>query len=413
MFKYLLIFIFTFFGTKLYSDPFTNEIGLIGEPETIEEVNTEEIVDTESIVEDEIDTAELNAEDLFDNTEEEISSVEEIVEKTTDDVTEEETQIITVLNIDPIVAYSLKDYTLKGTALSKESKVKFKRAKIKKFDHAQTPTTHTIEKNDTIEKIAFKYGFPLREIELANALYPGSRKLVVGNKLVIPNRFHIVKEGQTLSSIADRYNINPIQLASYNDVTDENVLLIGDKLLLPFFIHVTDLNETMSEIAGRYEREVAELIEFNKLDEKTLVLNENQLIKIPIYANQNIDYQNLEKKSINDFEIDKKNLAIVQINSGQYMVREGDRIGNKDGVIVSIESTRMIVLEDNIEYEFLINTPIVGQAIASLPQTTTEAIGEGIMETIDEAIGNDQPKENNNDENTNAETITNVEDLFN
>ena len=37
------------------------------------------------------------------------------------------------------------------------------------------------------------YGFSLREIELANAIYPGSRKLVTGDKLVIPNRFHIVK----------------------------------------------------------------------------------------------------------------------------------------------------------------------------------------------------------------------------
>ena len=413
MFKYLFILFLTFYSTKLYSDPFTNEIGLISEPDVIEEAKNEEIIDTENIIDDEIDTAELNTEDLFDNSVDEIDKVDEVVEKITDGETEEETQIITVLNVDPMVAYSLKDYTLKGTALSKESKAKFKRAKIKKFDRAMTPTTHTIEENDTIEKIAFKYGFPLREIELANALYPGSRKLVIGDKLVIPNRFHIVKEGQTLSSIADRYNISPIQLASYNDITDENVLLIGDKLLLPFFIHVTDLNETMSEIAGRYEREVEELIEFNKLDENTLVLNENQLIKIPIYANQNIDYENLEKKSINDFEIDKKNLAIVQINSGQFMVREGDRIGNKDGVIVSIESTRMIVLEDNIEYEFLINTPIVGQAIASLPQTTTEVIGEGIMETIDEALGDNEISENNNDENANTETITNVEDLFN
>ena len=54
------------------------------------------------------------------------------------------------------------------------------------------------------------------------------------------------------------------------------------------------------------------------------------------------------------------------------MVREGDRIGNRDGVIVSIEKNRMIVLEDNIEYEFLINTPIVGMAIASLPQSNTD-----------------------------------------
>ena len=64
---------------------------------------------------------------------------------------------------------------------------------------------------------------------MANAIYPGSRKLVVGDKIVIPNRFHIVKEGQTLSSIAERYNINPIQLASYNDLSDESIILIGDK----------------------------------------------------------------------------------------------------------------------------------------------------------------------------------------
>ena len=41
------------------------------------------------------------------------------------------------------------------------------------------------------------------------------------------------------------------------------------------------------------------------------------------------------------------------------MVREGDRIGNKEGVIVSIQKNMMIVLEDNIEYQFYINTPIV------------------------------------------------------
>ena len=33
----------------------------------------------------------------------------------------EEVEIVTVLNIDPMLAYSLKDYILKGTALSKES----------------------------------------------------------------------------------------------------------------------------------------------------------------------------------------------------------------------------------------------------------------------------------------------------
>ena len=136
------------------------------------------------------------------------------------------------------------------------------------------------------------------------------------------------------------------------------------------------------------------------------------LVRIPIYANQKIDYANLDKKSVNDFDIDRKNLAIVEINGGQYMVREGDRIGNKDGLIVSIEAKRMIVLEDNLEFEFFINTPIVGQAIASLPEAATEIInpdgtvvGGGTGDIND--VGGEQTQ------NTGGGTVTDVEDLFN
>ena len=300
---------------------------------------------------------------------------------------------------------------MKGVALSKESDHQFQRAKIKKIDRAKTPTTHTISENDTIEKIAFRYGFSLREIEIANAIYPGSRKLVTGDKVVIPNRFHIVKEGQNLNSIAERYNLSSTQLASYNNLDDENIILIGDKLLLPFFIHVTNENETIADIAGRYEREISELIEFNAFEKNTVILNENQLVKIPIYTNENISYENLDKKSINDFQIDRKNLAIIEISNSEFMVREGDRIGNRDGVIVSIEKNRMIVLEDNIEYEFLINTPIVGLAIASLPQTATEELVNTDINSEEVDSGTESVDEENNDEGT--ETVTNVEDLFN
>ncbi len=397
------LFIITFLmllNSVAKSDPFTNEIGIIKEPEIVE-VQPEETQEPEDIIAEDI--VEEVTEDLFtEEPEQEVVVVE---------TQPKEKEIITVLNIDPMLAYSLKDYTLKGTALSKESSNKFQRTKIKKFDRAKIPTTHTILENETIEKIAFRYGFSLREIELANAIYPGSRKLVTGDKLVIPHRIHIVKEGQSLNDIADRYKIDPIQLASYNDKVEDDILLIGEKLHLPFFIHVTDENETLSDIAGRYEREIDELVNFNNFDDSILVINENQLIKIPIYANRNIDYENLDKKSVNDFKIDKKNLAIVEINNGQYMVREGDRIGNKDGVIVSIQKNMMIVLEDNIEFEFLINTPIVGQAIASLP--TNEIETNDIIQTNDTQINDDATVNTNEQASTDGETITNVEDLFN
>ena len=400
--RYILTIIIAFLHGNSYSDPFTNEIGIIKEPEVVE-IKIEETVESETDLLIEEDTNEIElTEEIFDNTEDVIEVVE---------AEPKETEIVTVLNIDPIVAYSLRDYLLKGVALSKESDHQFQRAKIKKIDRAKTPTTHTISENDTIEKIAFRYGFSLREIEIANAIYPGSRKLVTGDKVVIPNRFHIVKEGQNLNSIAERYNLSSTQLASYNDLDDENIILIGDKLLLPFFIHVTNENETIADIAGRYEREISELIEFNAFEKNTVILNENQLVKIPIYANENISYENLDKKSINDFQIDRKNLAIIEISNSEFMVREGDRIGNRDGVIVSIEKNRMIVLEDNIEYEFLINTPIVGLAIASLPQTATEELVNTDINDEEVDSGIETVDNENNDEGT--ETVTNVEDLFN
>ena len=399
--RYILTIIIVLFHGNSYSDPFTNEIGIIKEPEVVE-IKIEETIESETDLLIEEDTNEIElTEEIFDNTEDVIEVVE---------AEPKETEIVTVLNIDPIVAYSLRDYLLKGVALSKESDHQFQRAKIKKIDRAKTPTTHTISENDTIEKIAFRYGFSLREIEIANAIYPGSRKLVTGDKVVIPNRFHIVKEGQNLNSIAERYNLSSTQLASYNNLDDENIILIGDKLLLPFFIHVTNENETIADIAGRYEREISELIEFNAFEKNTVILNENQLVKIPIYTNENISYENLDKKSINDFQIDRKNLAIIEISNSEFMVREGDRIGNRDGVIVSIEKNRMIVLEDNIEYEFLINTPIVGMAIASLPQSNTDEL---INDEVNNDDINNENQTDNNENNNESETVTNVEDLFN
>ena len=408
MIKVLITLFILMLNFKVIAGPFTNEIGITREPEVIEEAEVVEEPEEEIIV---VETPEDAAsEDLFTDEQEETVQVVE--------TEPEEVEIVTVLNIDPMLAYSLKDYILKGTALSKASTEIFQRAKVKKYDRAKVPTTHTIVEGETIEKIAFRYGFSLREIELANAIYPGSRELVNGDKLVIPNRFHIVKEGQSLETIADRYKIDPVQLASYNDINDEDILLIGEKLQLPFFIHVTNENETLAEIAGRYEREVSELASFNNFEEDTLIINENQLIKIPIYANQNISYENLDKKSVNDFKIDNQNLAIIEINSGQYMVREGDRIGNKDGVIVSIQQNMMIVLEENIEFEFLINTPVVGQAIASLPVTDIDSINTDVNDPgIENDPGNNDgnTETNNNDQSANndGETITNVEDLFN
>ena len=124
MVKILFIFLFFIFNSfAKANDPFTQEIGLIKEePEVVEvvveetEPETEEITELENLIEDE---------EVIEET-----VIVKVVEKDNDVQENNEENIVRILNIDPITAYS-KEYTLKGTALSKESKHEFKRAKIK------------------------------------------------------------------------------------------------------------------------------------------------------------------------------------------------------------------------------------------------------------------------------------------
>ena len=130
--KYLYIIILVFFNSKLLAnDPFTNDIGLIKEPEPIVEEVVEEVVENQD--------TEIPEEILVEETTEIIEIVENVEvtepkEETGKNETDTGDEIITVLNIDPMVAYTLNKYTLKGTALSKKSVKKFKREKIKKYD---------------------------------------------------------------------------------------------------------------------------------------------------------------------------------------------------------------------------------------------------------------------------------------
>ena len=200
-FIYIFVNIFNSFAKA--NDPFTQEIGLIKEePEVVEvvveetEPETEEITELENLIEDE---------EVIEET-----VIVKVVEKDNDVQENNEENIVRILNIDPITA-TLKN-TLKGTALSKESKHEFKEQNKKIWFSESTHYSYN-KRGETIETIAFRYGFSLREIEIANAIYPG-RPLVIGDTLVIPNRFHIVKEGQSLNSVAARYDIDPIQLAT-------------------------------------------------------------------------------------------------------------------------------------------------------------------------------------------------------
>ena len=401
---FLISLVFIFFSFKVVADPFTREIGII-----------KEIV-KEPIIEEEI-------EEVVEVVEEEI--IEELIEETIVVVKEEPKEKVIdskIINSNPLIAYSLREYVLKGIATRKAKKrdTKFKRIKISNYDYGKTPTIHTVKENEDLTSIAFRYGFSVNEFKIANAIIPGSNELIIGSKLVVPNRFHRVKENETVDSISKIYNVDPIQLAAYNELQDNEYLIIDQKLLLPFFIHVTRKVEYLKSVAELYGRETEELLKINDLEFKNYItIKENQLIKIPIHVNKNYNYANFDKKSINDYSIDIRNLGIIEIKDSQFMIREGDKIGNKDGVVVSILNNKMLVLQENMEYEFYINAPVAGQSLASLPigqieNNDQEEIDPGNTNVIDDNVEtNNQTNNQETIPNEVADVLTNVEELFN
>ena len=403
--------IFIFFSLKVIADPFTREIGIIKEivEQPVIEKEIEEVVE---VIEEEIIEEETIEE-----------AVVEVIE-----VPKEEKKVVEskVINSNPLIAYSLKEYVLKGVATRKAKKrdTKFNRIKISNYDYGNTPTIHTVKVNEDINAIAFRYGFSVNEFKIANAITPGSKESIIGSKLVVPNRFHRVKENETVDSISKKYNIDPIQLAAYNELQNDEYLIIGQKLLLPFFIHVTRKVEYLKTVAELYGRETEELLKINDLEFKNYILiQENQLIKIPIHVNKNYNYANFDKKSINDYSIDIRNLGIIEIKGSQFMIREGDKIGNKDGIVVSILNNKMLVLQENMEYEFYINAPVAGQSLASLPvnqvvNDNQEEIDPGNSNAVDDNVEvNNQNSNQTNNQGTTpsdaSDVLTNVEELFN
>ena len=408
---FFISLVFMFFSFKVIADPFTREIGIIKQP-TIEEKEIEEIEEVVEVIEEEIIEEEKIQETLAEVKEEPIEEKKVVDSK--------------IINLNPLIAYSLREYVLKGIATrkAKNRDTKFKRIKISNYDYGNTPTIHTVKKNEDLTSIAFRYGFSENEFKIANAITPGSKKLIIGSKLVVPNRFHRVKENETVDSISKKYSIDPIHLAAYNELQNDEYLIIDQKLLLPFFIHVTRKVEYLKSIAELYGRETEEILKINDLEFKNYILiKENQFVKIPIHVNKNYNYANFNKKSINDYSIDIRNLGIIEIKGSQFMIREGDKIGNKDGVVVSILNNKMLVLQENMEYEFYINAPVAGQFLASLPvnQITNdnqEEIDPGNNNAVDDAVetnnqGNNQTNNQETVPNDVADVLTNVEELFN
>ena len=97
--------------------------------------------------------------------------------------------------------------------------------------------TYTVRPGNTLYAIAQFFGTTVKEIARANGLgapytiYPG-QELVIPIRAVSSPRYYVVRPGDTIISIADRYGLEPEDILCLNRLQDPNIIYPGQILRL-------------------------------------------------------------------------------------------------------------------------------------------------------------------------------------
>lgn len=149
--------------------------------------------------------------------------------------------------------------------------------------------TYIVKAGDSLYAIANMYDTTVNELKNLNNLT--SNILSIGQVLMIPDKeiiqnenTYIVKTGDTLYKIANMYNTTVNELKSLNNLTND-VLSIGKVLIIPtsneelYDIYVVKSGDTLYSLARKYNITVDELKTINGLT--TNLLSLNQQLKVP------------------------------------------------------------------------------------------------------------------------------------
>jgi murein DD-endopeptidase MepM/ murein hydrolase activator NlpD len=102
------------------------------------------------------------------------------------------------------------------------------------FPVSDTISVYEVKKGDTLATVAKLFGVSKNTIMWANDLK--SQNIASGDTLVIlpmTGIKHIVKDGDTVKSIAKKYKADEGDIAKFNGIADDADLTVGDTLLIP------------------------------------------------------------------------------------------------------------------------------------------------------------------------------------
>ena len=142
-------------------------------------------------------------------------------------------------------------------------------------------------------------------------------------------KIHIVKSGDTVSSISKSYSINKDLIIKLNNLKDENYIFVGQKLIISESTknltnlinnyHIVQTGENLTEISNKYNLKVIDLIEINNLKNPDSIKVGKKLIIRKKNTINSENYEKTENKKNNElFELDKKIYGPIAIQSKSY-----------------------------------------------------------------------------------------------
>ena len=165
------------------------------------------------------------------------------------------------------------------------------------FPLSATAASVTVRSGETLSDIANRYGVSVGTLMRMNGIrnpdlvQAGSRLQVPGPTVTAGSGRHRVNSGETLSSIASRYQVRSRDLMALNNLRNANHVEVGQTLRLPSNAvmprpafkpvavtpipgateHTVAKGQTLTQIAKAYKLPVASLISINQLSDPNKV----------------------------------------------------------------------------------------------------------------------------------------------
>ena len=166
-------------------------------------------------------------------------------------------------------------------------------------------------------------------------------------------KIHIVKIGDTVTSIAKFYSINKSLIIKLNNLKDDNYIYVGQNLIISEpsqypkkhsnlikNYHIVQIGESLTEISNKYKLNLGYLIEINNLNNPDSIKVGQKLLLSESYPTSSDNYQITNNEKNNELiRSDKQVYGPIVIQNKSYVTSKGRKLLN----VLNQENKKLIL----------------------------------------------------------------------